>query len=162
MTIDVDAVLIDRVFQPCADHFAAWTSCFGLARGALVIACESQALTLFWDAVRDVSGVNLVLSGLIAVLTLFGAQQAWRLINRAERQSRSGGMNVRRITLRQQRMTWLGVSAACTATLCPHGDIRAAFTVLACIAWVALIYFVSCTPRPPAMRRSSRLAGAFS
>ena len=162
MTVDVDAILLDRVFQPCADRLAAWTSCFGLARGALVLACESQTLTLFWDAVRDASGVNLVLSGMIAVLTLFGAQQAWGLIKRAERQSRSGSMNIRRVTLRWQRMTWLGVSACCSATLSPHADIRAVFTILACAAWVALIYFVSCTPRPPALQRSDRLAGAFS
>ncbi len=162
MTVDVDAFLLDRVFQPCADQLAGYTTCFGLARGALVLACESQALTLFWDAVRDVSGANLVMSGLVAVLTLFGAQQAWGLIKGIERQSRSGGMNIRRVTLRAQRMTWLGVSTCCGALLFTHPDIRAAFTILACAAWVALIYFVSCTPRPPAMRHSTRLAGAFS
>jgi hypothetical protein len=162
VTTDVDAVLLDRVFQPCADHLAEWTTCFGLARGALVVACESQALTLFWDAFLDGSAINLVLSGMIAMLTLFGAQQAWGLIKRVERQARSGGMNVRRITLRRQRMIWLGVSAFCTATLSPHADIRAVSAILACMGWVALIYFVSCTPRPPAMRRSHRLAGAFS
>lgn len=162
MTIDLDAILLDRVFQPCADRLAGWTTCFGLARGALVLACESQALTLFWDAIRDGSGNNLLLSGMIAMLTLFGAQQAWSLIKRIERQSRSGGMNVRRITLRGQRMTWLGVSACCSAVLGMDADIRALFTILACIAWVALIYFVSCTPRPPALRQSNRLAGAFS
>ena len=162
MTTDVDAILLDRVFQPCADRLAAFTTCFGLARGALVLACESQALTLFWDVFRDASGINLVLSGLIAALTLFGAQQAWGLIKRIERQSRLGGMNIRRITLRGQRMTWLGVSAGCSAILCKDPDLRAAFTILACVAWVALIYFVSCTPRPPAMRHSHRLAGAFS
>ncbi len=162
MTVDIDAVLLDRVFQPCSDSVAGWTTCFGLARGALVVACEAQALTLFWDAVRDESGVNVMMSGIVAVLTLFGARQAWGLIKRIERQSRSGGMNARRVTLRQQRMTWLGVSTCCSAILCTHADIRAAFTILACIAWVAVIYFVSCTPRPPALRHSNRLAGAFS
>lgn len=162
MTVDVDAILLDRVFQPCADHLAEWTTCFGLARGALVLACESQALTLFWDAVRDSSAVNVMLSGMVAMLTLFGARQAWGLIQRVERQSRSGGMNVRRVTLRQQRMTWLGLSASCSALLCIHADIRAAFAIVSCVAWVALIYFISCTPRPPALRHSNRLASALS
>lgn len=162
MTIDLDAILLDHVYQPCADRLAEWTSCFGLARGAMVLACEAQALTLFWDAVRDVSPVNLLFCTLIAALMLFGAKQAWSLIRRAERQSRSGAMNVRRITLRWQRMAWLGVSVCCTAAVGLNFDIRAAFTVLSCMSWVSLIYFVSCTPRPPAMRRFSRLAGAFS
>lgn len=162
MTIDIDATLLDRVFQPCADRLAGVATCFGLARIALVLACESQALTLFWDAFRDASGVNLALSGMVAALTLFGAKQAWGLIQRTERQSRSGGMNVRRVTLRGQRLTWLAVSGSCSAVLCTHLDISAAFTILACGAWVALIYFVSCTPQPPAMRRTVGLAGAFS
>jgi hypothetical protein len=160
--IDVDTILLDHVFQPCADRLATWTTCFGLARAALILACESQTLTLFWDAVLDVSGVNLTLSGFIAVLTLVGAHRAWGLIKRVERQSRSGGMNVRRVTLRQQRMTWLGIAAVCSAMLCTHADIRVIFNIVACIAWVALIYFVSCTPPPPALWDSKRLAGAFS
>ncbi len=162
MTVDIDAVLLDRVFQPCADRVAEWTNCFGLARGALVLACEAQALTLFWDAVHDASGVDLALCAMIGALTFYGARQAWNLIKRVERQSRSGGMNVRRVTLRHQRLTWLGVSTCCAAILSIDADIRSAATILACAAWVALIYFVSCTPRPPALRQANRLAGAFS
>ena len=162
MPVDPDAVLLEHVFQPCADRLVGWTTCFGLARGALVLACESQALTLFWDAVRDPTSVNLVLSGLVAALTLWGARQAWGLIKRTERQSRSGCMNVQRIALRGQRLSWLGVGICCTAALSTQFDIRAAFNILACLAWVALIYFVSCTPRPPLMRHSSRMVAAVS
>lgn len=160
MSFDFDAVLLDRVFQPWADRLAGWTTCFGIARGALVLACESQGLTLYWDAIRDVSAVNIVVSGMIALLMLFGAWQAWRLITRAERQSRSATMNIRRITLRWQRMMWLGISTCCIATLSPHADIRSAFAILACFAWVALIYFVSCTANPPAFRYTERRAAA--
>ena len=162
MGIDVDAVLLDRVFQPCANSCAAVATCFGLARTSMVIACESQALTLFWDAARDASGFNLMMCVTVAALTLYGGYQAWQLIRRIERQSRSGGMNVRRITLRGQRMSWLGVCALCTATLSPHADIRSVFAIVACIAWVAVVYFVSCTPMPPAQRQSFRMSAAFS
>lgn len=162
MAIDVDAVLLDRVFQPCANRFAGLATCFGLARVALVLACESQALTLFWDALRDTSGFNLALCASVAALTVYGGMQAWRLIKRVERQSRSGGMNVRRITLRRQRLSWLGVCAFCTATLSPHADIRAIFAIVACIAWVAVVYFISCTPLPPVQRHSFRMSAAFS
>lgn len=127
-----------------------------------MLACESQALTLFWDALRDTTGFNLALCMIVAGLTLFGGYQAWQLIKRVERQSRSGGMNLRRITLRGQRLAWLGVCAFCTATLSPHADIRAVFAIVACIAWVAVVYFVSCTPMPPAQRQSFRMSAAFS
>lgn len=162
MAIDVDAFLLDRVFQPCANQLATVATCFGLARTALVLACESQALTLFWDASREMTPFNITLCGMVALLTLFGGYQAWQLIKRVERQSRSGGMNVRRITLRAQRMSWLGVCALCTATLGPNADIRAVFAIVGCIAWVAVIYFMSCTPMPPAQRHSFRMSAAFS
>ncbi len=162
MAIDIDAVLLDRVFQPCANRFAGVSTCFGLSRVALVLACESQALTLFWDATGDRSGFNLALCLAVATLTLYGGYQGWQLIKRVERQSRSGGMNVRRITLRGQRLAWIGVCALCVATLSPHADVRAVFAIVACAAWVAVIYFVSCTPSPPAQRHSFRMAAALS
>ncbi len=162
MAIDVDTFLLDRVFQPCADRLASVASCFGLARTALVLACEAQALTLFWDASLNLTPFNLAMCGSVALLACYGGYRAWQLIQRIERQSRSGAMNVRRITLRGQRMTWLGACALCSAMLSPHADIRAAFAILGCIAWVAVVYFLSCTPMPPAERRSFRMSAAFS
>lgn len=160
MTFDIDALLLDRVFQPCVNVAADRLSCFALARIALAIAVEAQTLTLFWDAIEHASVFSLGFSAFAVVLTLFGAQQAWRLITRAERQSRSGTMNVRRITFRGQRVTWLLVCAGCIALLMPHGDVRAVFQILSCAAWVALIYFVSCTPLPPARRRAAGFNGS--
>ena len=155
MALDIDALLLDRVFQPCVNAVAERMSCFALARVALVLAVEAQGLTLYWDAVANASVFSVGFSTFAAVLTLFGAQQAWRVIMRAERQSRSGTMNARRISLRGQRMTWLAVCSGCIAYLAPHGDIRAAFMILSCGGWVALIYLVSCTPLPPARRRAA-------
>ena len=162
MAIDVDAFLLDRVFQPCADRLASVASCFGLARTALVLACESQALTLFWDATLSLTPFNLVMCASVASLTGYGGYRAWQLIQRIERQSRTGTMNVRRITLRGQRMTWLGVCALCSVMLSPNADIRAVFAILGCVAWVAVVYFLSCTPMPPAERRSFRMSAALS
>ena len=160
VAIDLDATLLDRVFQPLCDAFALWASPFGMARGALVLAVESQALPLFWNVLKDRSVFSATLSSMAAVLTLIGAQQAWRLIAKAERESRGNTMNVRRITLRRQRMTWLAVCTGCSALLLQDPDIRAAFSILSCLAWVALIYLVSCTPRPQARQRMGRLAAA--
>ena len=162
MAFDIDALLLDRVFQPCVNATADRLSCFALARIALAVAVEAQMLTLFWDAVEGGSAFSVGFSAFALVLTLFGAQQAWRVIMRAERQSRSGTMNVRRITLRGQRMTWLAVCAGCVALLIPHGDIRAVFQILSCGAWLALIYFVSCTPLPPARRRATGFIAGLS
>ena len=162
MAVDPDWILLDRVFQPFVEACAGLTSCFGLARVALVIAVEAQGLTLFWDGVADPSVFGVTLCSAVAVLTIFAARQAWQLIRRAEKQTRSGMMNVRRISLRRQRLTWLGVCAACMALLVPQGDLRSGFALIGCAGWIALIYFVSCTPLPPARQRFRRMAPAFA
>ena len=155
MAVDIDTVLLDRVFQPCVNVAAGMMSCFALARAALAVAVEAQTLVLFWDAIDKASAFSMAFSAFAAVLTLVGAQQAWKTIARAERQARSGTMNTRRMTLRGQRMTWLFVCLGCAAVLIPNGDIRAAFQILGCVAWIALVYFISCEAVPPARRRET-------
>ena len=153
MAVDIDSILLDRVFQPWVNVAARMMSCFALARASLALAVEAQMLTLLWDAIAKATAFSVGFSAFAAVLTLVGAQQAWKMIARAERQARSGTMNFRRMTLRGQRVTWLGVCFGCAAILIPHGDIRAAFQILGCAAWIALVYFISCEPVPPARRR---------
>ena len=86
VAVDIDTVLLDRVFQPCVNVAAGMMSCFALARAALAVAVEAQTLVLFWDAIDRASAFSMAFSAFAAVLTLVGAQQAWKTIARAERQ----------------------------------------------------------------------------
>ncbi len=157
MKFDIDSVLIDRVFQPAADRLAAWASCFGLARVCLVGAALFQFVVLANDLQADDDGLRRALAGGITILALVGADQGRHVIKRAERQSRSGMMNIRRMTMRWQRVAWvvINVWAISMALGQPTGANVA--VCLASMAWGSCIYFISCSPSPPVVRRTSRV-----
>lgn len=159
--LDVDSLLLDRLFQPASDRFGSDSSCFGLARVCLVAAAGLQFVVLAVDLQNDADLFRRVLAVGITVLALAGAQQARHTIARAERQSRPGAMNIRRITMRWQRAAWLAITlwAAAVAIGQPNGGNLA--VVAASMAWLSCIYFLSCSPSPP-MVRAGRPAHAFA
>lgn len=156
MRMDVDSLLLDRLFQPVADRSADWITCFGLARLSLAAAVLLQFLILAID-LRSFDGpMARVAATCITLLALFGGRQAWSMIARIERQSRAGQMNVRRISLRWQRLAWLAVTAWSVATSASGGGEAGLEICGASLAWLGLTYFVSCTPAPPPARTMSR------
>ena len=162
MTTDVDTLLLDRVFQPVADGLNDWTTCFGLARVSLAAGIALQTAVLAFDIQTYSDPAILILAVGATLLAYFGADQARGLIARVERQSRPGVMNVRRITLRWQRMAWLTVAACCAGSSLASLDLGSVCAGLATLSWVAVVYFLSCSPKPPAARRFRHyaLAGA--
>ncbi len=159
--IDIDSLLLDRVFQPTADRLGADLSCFGLARLCLVSAAVMQFVVLAVDLQNDVDLVRRWLAVGITLLALVGAQQARHVIARAERQSQPGAMNVRRITMRWQRAAWLALMLWATAVALGQPTGANLAVCAASAAWLSCIYFLSCSPSPP-MRRFSRTAHAFA
>jgi hypothetical protein len=138
MRLDVDSLLLDRLFQPVADRAAGRVTCFGLARTFLLAAVLLQVIVTMIDL--------RVATASACLLGLAGAQQAWCLITRTERQAQPGGRNLRRITLRWQRLAWLAVTPWSVAA---GISVRGGFELGLCgtsVAWLGLIYFVSCTP----------------
>ena len=159
MRSDIDNLLLDRLFQPLTDRAAGWITCFGLARASLTAAVLLQFVVLVIDLSGFEDPLHRVLAVGVTVIALFGAQQTRTLIARAERQTRVGTMNVRRITMRWQRLAWLGVTMWAAATGLSAG--AAGLGVCgASLAWLGLIYFVSCTPAPPRWRRAPAAAYA--
>ncbi len=152
MSIDVDGFLLDRVFQPAADRLAETASCFTMARLSLLGAVMLQTIVLCGDLVLFADPVMRMLAGGITVLAFFGADRGRVLIARAERASRSGTLNVRRITLRWQRMAWLAIGLWSVATSCTKPDAATLGLAVASLFWLATIYFVSCSPAPPTRR----------
>lgn len=156
MRNDVDSLLLDRLFQPFVDRAADWITCFGMARISLAFAVLLQFVVLIIDLSSMEDAMTRLVAGSVTVLALFGAKQAWALVERTERQARPGGMNLRRITLRWQRLAWLAVTSWAVATGLSGGDGVGMAICGASLAWVSLIYFVSCTPAPPPRRTVSR------
>ncbi len=153
MHADIDTALLDRVFQPVADRAASAATCFDLARFALAAAVALQTIVLIDDLLTFGDPVARALAGGITLLAFVGADQGRRLIVRVERQARSGMMNVRRITLRSQRWAWLAICGWTVATTVIRLDATSLHLGLASLAWVATIYFASCTPQPPRLVR---------
>ncbi len=160
MSADVDTLLLDRVFQPLADRGSSATTCFGLARLALATAVALQTMVLVDDLLLFADPFTRALAGAIAVLAFVGADQGRRMISRVERQSRSGLMNIRRITLRGQRWAWLAITGWTVATACMRQDTATAHVGLSSLAWLAAIYFASCTPKPPGLTHQRRRSTA--
>jgi hypothetical protein len=158
LTTDVDTLLLDRVFQPVADRLEDWTTCFGLARVSLAAGVALQTAVLAFDIQTYSDPVILILAVGATLLAYLGADQTRALIARVERQSRPGVMNVRRVTLRWQRMAWLTVSACCAGSSFASMELGAVCGSLASLSWVAAVYFLSCSPKPPAARRFRRYA----
>lgn len=158
MRTDLDTLLLDHLFQPAADRAAAWISCFGLARLALGMAIGLQLMMVTVELSR-IEAQAPRLAGLgITLLALFGAQQAWLLILRTERQARCGTMNLRRITLRWQRLAWLAVTVWSAVTGISAEASTAVGLCGTCLSWLSVIYFVSCTAAPPPERTALRAA----
>lgn len=156
MSVDVDNLLLDRVFQPAADRAAQWASCFALSRASLALALLLQLAVLALDLSVEGDPLRRYMALGITALALVGGQQAMTGITRAERQARPGAMNVRRITMRWQRLAWLAI-ALWAATVAAGSRTGAnAGVCAACLAWLSCIYFLSCTASPPRVRISRR------
>ena len=158
MAIDVDTMLLDRVFQPAADGACAWASCFDLARSALAGVALLQTVVLAHGMSLGPDTAGLGLMATASVIQYWAVGLVLRQIRRAERQTRSGMMNLVRITLRPFRIVWLLVAAssAClltglhggTVSLCPAG---------ANVLWVVAVYLMSCVASSPSVRVGRRM-----
>lgn len=164
MRIDLDTWLLDRVFQPLVDHAADWASNFHLARGALVSGIVLSTVALAWTLTVAIAPVVSVLAIGATLATYVGAQQLRTQITRAERQSRPGLMNIRRVTMRFLRSSLLSATfGSLVLVLLPGADLGCVWVLAGCICWLATSHFISCSPSPPTrtVRRASPVfAGA--
>ena len=158
MAIDLDTVLLDRLFQPVADSVSDHISCFGLSRIALagVVALQAVVLERQLGAGPDAAGSGLMV---VASLVQFWAvRQVLGQIGRAERLTRPGMMNVARVTLRPFRMVWLLVAAGSACLLTGlHGGVSSFCPVAANVLWVVAVYLMSCVARAPSARVGRRV-----
>lgn len=161
MSADIDLWLLDHVFQPCVERLKAWTDCFGLARASLVAAVALQTAVLACDFSSTTDPLMITLAVGVTLLAYAGADGTRAMIARVERQSRPGVMNVRRVTLRMQRLAWLFVALGCSAILLPSPGLKPVCQTVANLCWLAVVYFVSCTPTPPRFRARTTSAFAF-
>ena len=158
MAIDLDTLLLDRVFQPVADSVCERFSCFDLSRVALGGVVALQAAMLVRQASVDPGAAALGLVVVASLVQFWAVGRVLRQIRSAERRARPGTMNVARITLRPFRMVWLLVAAgsACLLTglhegagsLCPVG---------ANLLWVVAVYLMSCVASVPSARVGRRM-----
>jgi len=137
MAIDVDTMLLDRVFQPAADGACAWASCFDLARSALAGVALLQTVVLAHGMSLGPDTAGLGLMATASVIQYWAVGLVLRQIRRAERQTRSGMMNLARITLHGG-----------TVSLCPAG---------ANVLWVVAVYLMSCVASSPSVRVGRRM-----
>lgn len=158
MSADIDTLLLDQVFQPVADQLNDWATCFGLARLSLAAAVALQTAVLAFDIQTCSDPAMLGVAVGATLLAYLGADQARALIARVERQSRPGVMNLRRVTLRWQRMAWVTVATCCAGSSLSSMELGAVCGGLASLSWVAAVYFLSCSPKPPAARSFQRCA----
>ncbi len=153
MTIDVDAVLLDRVFQPVADALGDRCSCFDLARGALSGVVVLQTVVLARQMGLGPGDAALGLVAVASVVQYWAVSLVLRQIRRAERRTRPGMMNVGRITLRPFRVVWLLVAAGSACLLSGmHGGAMSLCPAAANAFWVAAVYLMSCVARSPSAR----------
>jgi len=155
LALDIDSVLIDRLFQPASDRMAAQTSCFGLARLSLLGAVLLQFVVLANDLQADGDALRRLLAGGITILALVGADRGRYVIARAERQAQPGTMNIRRITMRWQRVAWLVITVWAASVALGQPNRANVAVCFASMAWLSCIYFTSCSPSPPVLRRTS-------
>ncbi len=159
MAIDLDTVLLDRVFQPLADRVCDRASCFDLARVALAGVVALQCVVLARQVGTGAGGAALGLVAMASLVQFWAVGRVLRQILGAERRARPGMMNVARVTLRPFRTVWLLVAmgSAClltglhqgAASLCP---------VAANLLWVAAVYLMSCVSRAPSAWTGRRMA----
>ena len=156
MAIDLDTVLLDRLFQPAADSVSDRVSCFVLSRVALAGVVALQTVVL----ARQMGGGPDAALGLVTVASLiqfWAVGQVLGQIRRGERQARPGLMNVARITLRPFRMIWLLVAAGSACLLSGlHGGVASFCPAAANVLWVAAVYLMSCVARTPSARIARR------
>ena len=162
MSVDPDALMLDRVFQPATEGLADWTTCFDLARLSVVAVIVLHTAVLAWNLVLL---ADPILLALITGGTLIGYRAASQLqahIRRAERQSRPGMMNLHRVLLRPFRMAWLLLIAVSAIFL-----LRSAWRPVdicnfaLCASWLAAAYFSSCSPVSPAHAARLRVSPAW-
>lgn len=160
VALDVDTLLLDRVFQPVVNECADLLSSFALARASLVLALLLDTAALAWTLGNAVPLISALLAG-ATLATFVGAQQLRTEIDRAERQSRPGLMNVRRVTMRLLRCSFLftgGLGAV--VALQPDATVACACVCIGNLFWLATSHFLSCSAAPPSYRRAPAFAGA--
>ena len=153
MSTDADFLLLDRVFQPVADRMAAWATCFDLARATLIAVIVLHTAVLAWNLTLLTNPLLLALATGGTLAGYGAASQLRGQVARAERRCRPGMMNVQRVTMRPFRVAWLGFAAVSAALAFVSGlrpvDLCAAALSL---AWLATVYFASCSPSQPRAR----------
>lgn len=162
MPRDVDAYLIDRVFQPATDAMAEWISCFTLARWSVVGAVLLEAIAWAWKlSAEDDPLVHMVMLAGGVITLCYVAREVRRQIARTERRARPGMLNVARITLRPLRMVFNGVAVVALGYSVLSGMQPVNLCNLtACALWVVTVYFLCCVPSPP--RQVSRSVRGFA
>ena len=158
MAIDLDTVLLDRVFQPAADRVCDQVSCFGLSRVALAGVAALQAVVLARQMSVGPDAAALGLVGVASLVQFWAVGQVLGQIRRAERRARPGMMNVARVTLRPFRMVWLLVAAGSACLLTGlHEGVASLCPAAANVLWVVAVYLMSCVARAPSARVGRRM-----
>lgn len=158
MAIDLDTVLLDRVFQPVADSVCDRASCFDLSRAALAGVVVLQAVVLVRQAAVDPGAAALGLVVVASLVQFWAVGRVLRQIRSAERQLRPGMMNVARVTLRPFRMVWLLVAAGSACLLTGmHEGAASLCPVAANVLWVVAVYLMSCVASVPSARVGRRM-----
>ena len=158
MAIDLDAVLLDRVFQPLADCVCDRASCFDLSRAALAGVVALQSVVLARQASVDPGVAALGLVAVASLIQYWAVGRVLRQIRGAERRARPGTMNVARVTLRPFRMVWLLVAAGSACLLTGlHQGASSLCPVAANVLWVVAVYLMSCVASTPSARFGRRM-----
>ena len=121
-------------------------------------------MVLAWNSSVANSPFGIALAIGAALVTYSGAQQMRSQITLAERQSRPGLMNVRRVTMRLFRAAFLSVMfGSGLLVLLPGADMACVCVFAGNLLWLATGYFISCSSAAPTQsfrRRSPAFAGA--
>ncbi len=141
----IDAFLIDRLFQPCADHLARWASCYAaaafLTTGATAIYIAACCADTDWLAL----GYNLPWFCFVT----------WRSYS-LETRARSTTLPIDRVRFFGVRVAWLLLRLPGMAIVVTTHDLSFAIREASWCLLVAALYFMACRPNPPKPRTAPR------
>lgn len=155
----LDAVIIDRVFQPAADRLAGYISCFDLARffadGVMLVVLFTVAITLYSSSGQ----IDWVTPGL-AVFCVLGLGALRYVVGRLERSCKSGLANPARHSLFVARVMALYEVILEIIRLARMQDWFSFLLLGVVLAILCAAYFASCYPNPPTFKLAKNLVGA--
>lgn len=162
----LDTFLLDRVFQPLCDACSRWTTCFGLARIALVLSSVALHLSLLAlvQLKQPLMPDKAMGAGVMALMWLW----IWnRDVRTAEREMprNLAFRNRRRIEFLPLRSMCLGCSLPCLPYLAlktPASNMELASEGLCLVSigcWIVMQYLSACQPNPPEQKVDTRAAG---